>query len=134
MALLWQLTFPLPLPVSQVRFGLASNPVLGSWREGSSDYFCRDHALTMSFRDNQLQLCNSMNLGYFSFLFSVLVPRNVKAFSSGSPHTSAPIIFEINRTFFFFLIEAIFSNIAIPHDFYDLQFVLTCQYLKGKPK
>ena len=59
-----------------------------------------DHMLTMSFRDNQLQLCDFLNLGFFFsfFLFSVFGPRNVQACSSGSPCTSAPII-EINRTF-----------------------------------
>lgn len=57
-----------------------------------------DHMLTMSFRDNQLQLCDFLNLGVFFFFFFVFSPRNVQAFSSGSPCTSAPII-EISRTF-----------------------------------
>ena len=28
-----------------------------------------DHVLTMSFRDNQLQLCDFLNLGFFFFFF-----------------------------------------------------------------
>lgn len=62
MTFLWQLTFPHPQPVLQVRFCLAPDPVLGFCRTGSYDYFC-SNMLTKPFRDNQLQLCNFMNLG-----------------------------------------------------------------------
>lgn len=76
---------------------------------GLHNYFCRDHTLTMSFGDNQLQLCNFMNVVvgfwfcfyFFPPFFPIFSPRNVKAAYSGSPLTPDPMSFEINRLFFF---------------------------------